>query len=58
MPAALAGPVVVRHVPAGSPAAAAGLREGDVILDATNLLTAQTVDLSATPATNSSYCRA
>jgi predicted Ser/Thr protein kinase/GAF domain-containing protein len=46
-PPALSGPVVVRQVPDGSPAAAAGLREGDVILRATNLLTAQRVDLSA-----------
>ena len=49
VPGALSGHVTVVDVPAGSPAAAAGLRPGDVVLHARNLLTGRAVDLSSPP---------
>ena len=49
VPGALSGHVTVRDAPAGSPAAAAGLRPGDVVLHARNLLTGHAVDLSSPP---------
>ena len=49
VPGALSDRVTVREVPADSTAAAAGLRPGDVVLHARNLLTGRDVDLSTPP---------
>lgn len=50
LPSAMSGRVTLREVPAGSPAAAAGLREGDQVLHARNALTGNEVDLASPPA--------
>ena len=47
VPTAISGSIVVGDVPPESAAAAAGLRPGDVVVSATNLLTNRTLDLSA-----------
>ena len=49
-PAAAARGIVVAHAPAGSAAAAAGLRAGDRILHVANLRNGRTLDVSSPPA--------
>jgi hypothetical protein len=50
VPTAMSGHVTIRAVPAGSAAAQAGLRPGDTVLHARNLLTGHAVDLATPPA--------